>query len=419
MILKRLITHNLYSFEDLDITFKSGLIFVRGENQDDNSASNFAGKSNIFESLIWTLYGKGTKEIKSDGKVDKKFRVEQVIRNGEKSCAGIVILESNGEEYVIQRTRDMHGSTLIIIDTNDNKESGKNIAETQLKVDALMGMSYDTFIQSVLFAQNSRRFSQATDTEIKGLLEEVLSLQIWSKAHAEVKTLLKAHRATRKQVEWDNSKIHAAISGLKKAEELADAAYQKARADYDGWQEKNNAKIEQANAGLKAAKAKLTFTKKRNEESLKNEFWDIKNLIDTNSRKSDYLKNEISVKRSRINEIAEQLANDVCPLCEQDISEDHLTDITGKYDTTQQEAELDQLLSEIDELENKFTLIEECLEAYMIVANTKQEECPFEKPSKKDIDDVSKQISLLEADLQSLSDIDKQIELLSVLELQS
>lgn len=417
MIIHQLQATDLYSFEYLNIVFsKSGLVSVLGENRDDNSKSNYSGKSNIFECLTWTLYGKGTKEIKPDGKSDKKFRVEQVIRNGAKSCVGIAYIESNGELYIIKRTRDFYGSSLVIIDIDGNEISGKSIAETQKIVDDLLGMSYNTFVSSVFFAQNSRSFSQASDAEIKTLLDEVIELEIWARALKEVKDLIKPLKDERTSIERKNEKIQAEISGLQTARDMALVTFQKAQDTYDNWQIEHDQKITKMKEDILHYNMKLTLLKSPTLDDLENHFEKLTKFHSEKTSRMDFLKNEISIKRSRLNEIEEQVSAGNCPTCEQSVSDAYLESIEDKYYTGHLEEEFEDLCAEIEGLETQIKTITKGIELHELKLYEEAQENPYENPNLIDVNAVSLKIRELEDSLENTDELDNNIRLLSILQ---
>ena len=95
MILTNLKLENFKKYTNFEIAFESGLIGIIGKNG--------AGKSTIFEAILFALYG----ELKSKG--DK-----EVVRNSNASSKDAVIVELDFEfdtfEYKV--IREFRGKTL-------------------------------------------------------------------------------------------------------------------------------------------------------------------------------------------------------------------------------------------------------------------------------------------------------------------
>ena len=86
---RELTLHNFMSFGDAHLSFRDdGFIRVTGinENPDDNATSNGAGKSSLWEALVWALTGetiRGTSQIENlqgeDGTyVEIEFSIDKV-----------------------------------------------------------------------------------------------------------------------------------------------------------------------------------------------------------------------------------------------------------------------------------------------------------------------------------------------------
>jgi DNA repair exonuclease SbcCD ATPase subunit len=137
-MIKSVKAENFQSWASLEFDVQNGITLITGYNYDDNTAEG-AGKSAILNAICWGLFG----EIPKDTKMD------DVIKQGEKSCFVKVEL-SNG--LVVQRSRKPNDLTLT---TESGTIRGKDIKETQKLVERYSGFTYETFLQSVYFAQNS------------------------------------------------------------------------------------------------------------------------------------------------------------------------------------------------------------------------------------------------------------------------
>lgn len=168
----------MFSWETLDYEVKSGLSQVSGINLDDGNAEA-AGKSSIFNILCWTLFGK----------IPKDVRIDEVIRQGQKSCEAVVELK-NGHSIVRKR----NPNDLYILPTEGFEGiRGKDSKETQQIIEKLIGLSFDTFCQSVYFSQNhDKKFITSNEIEKAKILSDIQELEIFDKARNGTIKLLSA-----------------------------------------------------------------------------------------------------------------------------------------------------------------------------------------------------------------------------------
>ncbi len=80
MIPGRLYVRNFMSIGEVDINLKNqGLVLISGDNQDIQSAnSNAAGKSSLFEALLWCYLGETYRDVNAD-------RVARIVKDMEES----------------------------------------------------------------------------------------------------------------------------------------------------------------------------------------------------------------------------------------------------------------------------------------------------------------------------------------------
>lgn len=165
--------HNFLSWERLDYSFKEGITLLTGMNYDDGRPEA-AGKSSILNALCWCLYGKIPKD---------EYTVDTLVKEGAKSCKVKVKLE-NGMSIV----RCRNPNTVYILE-NDNSAplKLKDMKETQQAIDKLLGISYETFLQTVYLPQNySKKFISATSSQKAKILSEVQNLSAFDDARKEV-----------------------------------------------------------------------------------------------------------------------------------------------------------------------------------------------------------------------------------------
>jgi DNA repair exonuclease SbcCD ATPase subunit len=163
------------SWGALSFEFKRGVTLVDGWNEDDQRSEG-SGKSAIFNSISWLLFGK----------LPKDANIDDVIKDGETSCE-VVLTFDDGETIVRSRKpNDLYF-------TKSGKPiRGKDLRETQTLLEEYVGLNFDSFCQSVYFAQNYDKKFLSIDQEGKGkILSSIQNLQVFDKARKEVMGLLK------------------------------------------------------------------------------------------------------------------------------------------------------------------------------------------------------------------------------------
>lgn len=166
---------NLFSFKEFAVDFASGVTLIEGYNHDDGTEEG-CGKSALLNTIAWTLYG----EIPKDAKID------DVVKSGEKSAGGTVVL-SNG--YAVIRTRKPNDLYMV---QDGAIIKGKDAKETQELIIQMIGMSFKTFCQAVYFAQNyPNKFVTATEEDKARILSEIEDLSQFDRARKDVVAKLK------------------------------------------------------------------------------------------------------------------------------------------------------------------------------------------------------------------------------------
>lgn len=166
---------NFMSFAMQELSFyDSGKVLVLGRIDESYVVSNGAGKSALFEALVWALYGKTV----------RNSPVSTVIRSGAKKCSVVLRFRvvSGLEEvsYQVERSRTKSGGSVVLkkfVGGQTEDISGSSVAETDGRIVEVVGLSYDLFINSVFYGQGlPYRFIQETDRGKKEILEEILDL---------------------------------------------------------------------------------------------------------------------------------------------------------------------------------------------------------------------------------------------------
>lgn len=168
---------NFLSWSDLEFSFEDGVTLIEGYNYDDNTSEG-SGKSAIINALCFGLYGR----------LPKDSTIDEVIKKGEKSCSVEIVL-TNGT--VIGRTR--YPNDLYIREgLKGNPLRGKDARETQKMIEKLIGISFNTFCQTIYFPQNGiSKFVSATEEEKAKILSEVQDLNLFDEARVKAQVKIK------------------------------------------------------------------------------------------------------------------------------------------------------------------------------------------------------------------------------------
>ena len=174
----KIIAKNFLSWKELEFDITDGVTLIDGWNHDDNTSEG-SGKSAVVNALCFGMFGKLPKDAK----------VDEVIRQGEKSCEINIITP----DFTIVRTRKPNE---IFMEHKDRgRIKGKDAKETQKLIETELGFSYETFMQTIYFAQNyGKKFITSTQEDKGRILSEVQDLQLFDRARAEAQERQRAVR---------------------------------------------------------------------------------------------------------------------------------------------------------------------------------------------------------------------------------
>ena len=136
-----------------------GVTFVRGENQlAQRLGANGASKSTLWDGLCWCLYGR----------TPGGLRNPDIMPWNESGNPGVIVrLEVDKKKHAIQRT------------ANPNKLLIDDADASQDKVEALIGMGFDLFTNTILLAQGKPLFFDLSPKDKMGLFSDTLQLDRW------------------------------------------------------------------------------------------------------------------------------------------------------------------------------------------------------------------------------------------------
>lgn len=327
---------NFLSFEDAEVDLGSlgGLVLLSGthEGGDTGADSNGAGKSALIDGICWALYGKLTRP---------RHRAEDVIRRaaGQGCIVRLSFTDAQGRTVEVTRFRKhpRHKDALhLLVDGEEARASSS--AETQARIDALVGLDHDAFVGSVLYTQHPLRgrFAELPDDQKKTLLESILGAEVLSVAREITKRRLRTETLEAEKRELAAGALRDQIAWLERqhGDYLARAA---------SWDEAQRGRVETLRGQLASLHLDLEQLRRR-EPALPASTSIVGELaaamaalgrIDTEARKDDAaLERRVAAVRAsaasarallaRLQDEAGKLAapGHVCPVCAQPMPRD-------------------------------------------------------------------------------------------------
>ena len=168
----RIIIEGFASYEgynELDLCPNSAVVI---------KAPNGSGKSTIFSSLVWCLYGKTIKGV-SDVNTKKKYRTKEY-----KGTRVTTYFQKDGDVYMVTRCQNYTGNLEDGTKGRDRLQIIKNAEVVDIKSKPRLqeylvqelGLSYPLFMNSIMFGQGMKKLIQETNSDKKKIFEEVFNL---------------------------------------------------------------------------------------------------------------------------------------------------------------------------------------------------------------------------------------------------
>jgi len=364
MKLKRIELRDFKCYEKLDLSFKdtNGLFLLTGENHQNMSlGTNGVGKSTILDAICWALYEKTAKGIKAS----------KLLRRGTQAEGYVVKLHF--DEFEIERSWHPNYVTL----------NGKVVSEEQLV--QKIGLTYEQFLFTIYFQQNSTHFVDLSATEKLAFLSDVFDLNIWldhaevCKAQVDSLQIVSASLLSKAEVvslhiadlvaeteriqmlkeNWEQERL-----GQRKVIEtnLEEITNQMNKWESDAFAKRAEKvkQLDQLKAQVKEVDCKGL---EESAELVRQAVEQTKNQLDTQVKLSNQKQLELMSIKTTISNKTEQISNlqsiAQCPTCEQVVSDDHKSML------------LTQINEQIKVLDSETKTINEQITAYAIVTTEK------------------------------------------------
>jgi DNA repair exonuclease SbcCD ATPase subunit len=188
MKIKSIKAKNFLSFGsegiEIDFTKLSNIVVIKGQNLDISpQSSNGAGKSSIYECIVYALYGEMIKKLNHKEAINKKTKKNLQVE---------IVFEANGQDYKIIRTRKTASSgalELYNLSKSDPEDPSKPLNETrggqqhtQEAIEELIKLNYQAFINVACFGEhNNHSFLTLKPEEKRSVVENLLALEKYVK----------------------------------------------------------------------------------------------------------------------------------------------------------------------------------------------------------------------------------------------
>jgi exonuclease SbcC len=191
------------------------------------AGENGAGKSSILDAITWALWGKARSNSPDD-----------LIHQGETEMrVALTFLQGDERFRVIrQRKSGKRGSSILEFQVWDNTVdswrglSDATIRDTQGKIDELLRLDYETFVNSAFLLQGrADEFTKKTPAQRKQVLTNILGLTIWEIYEGRVRDRINVTRAGIERLEGRLAEIDRELSQRDQYEKELEEAETRAR----------------------------------------------------------------------------------------------------------------------------------------------------------------------------------------------
>jgi exonuclease SbcC len=403
---------------------------------------NGAGKSSLLDAITWAMWGRA----RGSGH-------DELIHQGQKEMRVALTFDQSGQRFKVirQRKGGKRGSSLLEFqawDASSETWSGISegaIRETQAKIDEVVRLDYDTFVNSAFLVQGrADEFTTKTPTQRKQVLSTILGLSQWERYEDRAKDQLRSVQDDIQRLDGRLEEIERELSQRQVYEEEGEQAEQGAVEAAE--------KLEAAEAqwaDLEGARAELVTLQRQIDDltrrivSRQNEIKEAQDEVDELEKRADKAaiqaaldaikenlaalepvlkqKDEIEKKRQALREemanltgvnqalgpetepikarltVLQESEEPVCPTCGQPLEEDHRHELIQDLETDieARRARYKDNRDRIRELEAELEEKEQ--------QRTELEAQVAEKP------DMEKRLGELEAAMSHASDAEKQL----------
>lgn len=324
---------------------RPGTTLISGEDL-DNSASgtgaNGVGKTVLLNALVYAVYDKPVSNISKDNLVNNINK---------KNMEVIVDFEKGGKSYRIQRARKMKSGAAgnyVHLYENGKDITPDSVANTNAKIEKIIGIPYELFVRIVAFSANHvpfldlpvRSHHGANQTDI---IEELFDL----------KTLSEKANILKEQIRDTETSLNLHLERaeqIKKEHERHEKQLQSARNRIDAWEQNNAKEIKDLEQKLIQIQEIDIEQQKHFHSELSKVDKQLSDAIEQQQTIERAIKECIKAKKSKSDELS-HLEDDKCPYCLQQYSdaESKLNETKNDINLLEEEiADLEQQLDAAD-----------------------------------------------------------------------
>lgn len=296
----RIIIEGFASYEgynELDLCPNSAVVI---------KAPNGSGKSTIFSSLVWCLYGKTIKGV-SDVNTKKKYRTKEY-----KGTKVTTYFQKDGDVYMVTRCQNYTGNLEDGTKGRDRLQIVKNAEVVDIKSKPKLqeylvqelGLSYSLFMNSIMFGQGMKKLIQETNSDKKKIFEEVFNLNYLNIA--------------KNMAQKGKSQIHGQVELCRSEYNSINREYESCRETYlelkeseEAFDKRRNKDIKEKQGNIRSLEKEIRY-KKEGLGSLKL----VEDEIQANKLQEKALKEKLEAARNISNQPLEDVIDSIIILLE-------------------------------------------------------------------------------------------------------
>ena len=296
----RIIIEGFASYEgynELDLCPNSAVVI---------KAPNGSGKSTIFSSLVWCLYGKTIKGV-SDVNTKKKYRTKEY-----KGTKVTTYFQKDGDVYMVTRCQNYTGNLEDGTKGRDRLQIIKNAEVVDIKSKPRLqeylvqelGLSYPLFMNSIMFGQGMKKLIQETNSDKKKIFEEVFNLNYLNIA----KNIAQKGKS---QIQGQVELCRSEYNSINREYESCQETYLELKESEEAFDKRRNKDIKEKQGNIRSLEKEIRY-KKDGLGSLKL----VEDEIQANKLQEKALKEKLEAARNISNQPLEDVIDNIILLLE-------------------------------------------------------------------------------------------------------
>lgn len=269
-------------------------------------APNGSGKSTIFSALVWCLYGKTIKGV-SEVNTKKKYQTKKY--KGTRVCT---YFQKDGDVYMVTRCQNYTGNLEDGTKGRDRLQIIKNAEVIDIKskpklqeyLISELGLSYQLFMNSIMFGQGMKKLIQETNSDKKKIFEEVFNLNYLNLA----KTMA---QKSKNQIHSQVDICRSEYNSLNREYESCKETYQELKDSEEAFDKKRRRDIKEKQGNIKNLEKEIEH-KKCTPGSLKL----VESKIQANKLQEQLIKEKLEAARNISNQSLEDVIDNIILLLE-------------------------------------------------------------------------------------------------------